>query len=156
MTTGERDQNERPRAWWGAAGGAALIGLSVYFMWGGLALGLGSVFRPGTGAFPFFTGLLLIVLGVGIVLQDLGRDGLAERPDWVSFAAISAALAVFALLADRAGLMPAVFVATITASIPDRSLSLPGKALLGAILAVAAWGLFIAALGLPFHAVRGL
>lgn len=144
-----------PHAWWGGVGGAALVGMSLYFMWGGVQLGLGSVFRPGTGAFPFFTGLLLIVLSICILWQDLRADGLAERPDWISLLAISAALSVFALLADRAGLMPAIFVATLTASVPDRSLPWLGKLFLGAILAVAGWALFIEALGLPFKAIQG-
>lgn len=152
----EEVDNFRPRAWWGAAGGAALVGLGLYFMWGGLQLGLGSIFRPGTGAFPFFTAALLIVLSVTIIVADLRSDGLAERPDWISFAAISSALSVFALLADRAGLMPAIFVTTITASIPDRSLSPPGKTILAVILAVAGWLLFIEVLGLPFKAIRGI
>lgn len=158
MTDARNDHDEiyRPHAWWGAAGGAVLVGLSLYFMAGGLQLGLGSIFRPGTGAFPFFTGLLLIALSIAIIVQDLRNDGLAERPDWISFLAISASLAVFALLADRLGLMPAVFLATITASIPDRSLPPLGKVILGALLAVAAWVLFIEGLGLPFKAIRGI
>lgn len=151
-----QDDDDRPHAWWGAAGGVFLVGLSLYFVTGGLQLGLGSVFRPGTGAFPFFSGLILIALALGIIVQDLRSDGLAERPDWISFLAISGALSVFALLADRAGLMPAVFLAAITASIPDRSLPPLGKIALGIVLAIASWVLFIEALGLPFKAVRGI
>ncbi|WP_424934382.1 tripartite tricarboxylate transporter TctB family protein [Amaricoccus macauensis] len=157
MSTEDADRSDvrRPHALWGALGGVALAGLSIYFMSGGLKLGLGTPFRPGTGAFPFFTGLILIVLSAGIIVQDLGSDGLAERPDWISFLAIGAALMVFALTAERFGLLPAVFLTTIIASAPDRSLHLPGKAILGVILAASSWVLFIEALGLPFKAFRG-
>ncbi len=151
----EQGEIRRPHAWWGAVGGVALAGLSIYFIAGGLKLGLGSPFRPGTGAFPFFTGLILMALSIGIIVQDLGNEGLAERPDWISFLAIGAALMVFALSAERFGLLPAVFLTTIIASAPDRSLHLPGKAILGVILAIGSWMLFIEALGLPFKAVRG-
>ncbi|MEZ5935621.1 MAG: tripartite tricarboxylate transporter TctB family protein [Alphaproteobacteria bacterium] len=149
------DSARGPHAWWGAAGGAVLVLLSLYFMVGGLELGLGTAFRPGTGAFPFFTGAILIVLAVAIILQDLRSEGLAEQPDWISFLAISAALATFALTADRFGLLPAAFLTTIIASVPDRSLSLPGKGLLGLVVAAASWVLFIKALGLPFKAFAG-
>ncbi|MDF2235142.1 tripartite tricarboxylate transporter TctB family protein [Albimonas sp. CAU 1670] len=146
----------RLRAHWGAAGALFLIGLAICFMVGGLELGLGVLFRPGTGAFPFFTGLILAGLCVAILVQDLADPGLAERPDWISFAAIAAALAVFAATADRLGLVPAAFLTTVVASVPDRSLPFPGKAALGAAVALGSWLLFIQALGLPFKAIAGI
>jgi hypothetical protein len=150
-----RDGDVAPHRWWGAAGGAFLFLLSLYFMAGGLELGLGSPYRPGTGAFPFFTGAILLVLAIVIVVQDQTGDGLAERPDWISFLAISAALAVFALTADRFGLLPATFLTIIIASVPDRSLPFWGKAVLGVVVAAGSWVLFIEALGLPFKAFEG-
>lgn len=144
-----------PHAYWGAAGGAALAALSVYFMAGGLELGLGALFRPGTGAFPFFTGLIVLLLSVAIIIEDLRAKGLAETPDWVSFAAISAALATFALTAERFGLVPAAFLTTVIASLPDRTLSPMRKAVLGLVVAGASWVLFIKMLGLPFKALAG-
>lgn len=152
----EPDTAPRPHAWWGAAGGVFLLGLSICFMVGGLDLGLGMPFRPGTGAFPFFTGLLVGALSLLIIVQDLRDDGLAERPDWVSFAAICAALAVFAVCADRLGLVPAAFLTTLAASAPDRSLGLPGKLALGAAVGLGSWILFIEALGLPFKPIAGI
>ncbi|SFH84514.1 tripartite tricarboxylate transporter TctB family protein [Albimonas pacifica] len=147
------DAAARPHARWGAAGAVFLIALAAVFMAGGLELGLGVLFRPGTGAFPFFTGAILAALAAVTVVQDLADPGLAERPDWVSFAAIAAALAVFAVSADRLGLVPAAFLTTVVASVPDRSLSFPGKAALGAVVAAGAWVLFIQLLGLPFRAL---
>jgi hypothetical protein len=144
-----------PDAWWGAAGGAVLVLLSIYFMAGGIGLGLGTAFRPGTGAFPFFAGAILVMLAIGIIIQDLRAEGLAERPDWISFLAITGALSVFALTADRLGLLPAACLTTMIASLPDRSLPLYGKALLGLAVAAGAWVLFILALGLPFKAFAG-
>lgn len=141
-----------PHAWWGAVGGVALIALSLVFMLGGVELGLGSPFRLGTGAFPFLTGAALLVLGVAVVVQDVRDRGLAETPDWISFFAISAALATFAVTAEQAGLVPAAFLTTVISSVPDRSLSWVGKAMLGAVVAAGSWALFVMALGLPFEA----
>ncbi len=137
------------------AGASVLLALSIYFMVGGLDLGLGNPFRPGTGAFPFFSGLVLLALAAAILFQDLQCTGITDRPDWVSFGAIVCALSVFALVTDRFGLLPATFLTVLTASAPDRSLPWWGKVLLGLFMAVLGYVLFIEALGLPFKAFRG-
>jgi len=142
-------------AWAGALGGAGLLALSLVFIIGGLDLGVGSPRRLGTGAFPVLSGLALAVIAVGIIIGDLRDHRGEDRPDWISFLAIGAALAVFALLAERFGLLPAVFVATVTASLPDRSLPWIGKLALAMGVALASWGLFIGVLDLPFRALRG-
>ena len=142
--------------WGGEIGGLLLLGLSVVFMVGGWRLGLGVPTRLGTGAFPFATGAVLAVLSVCICIAERRGDGLAELPDWVGLVAIAAALAVFAVTVDRIGLVPGVFATVIVASLPDRSLSLAGKALLGAVVALACWGIFIEVLNLPFKPFIGL
>lgn len=138
-------------SWGGQIGGGILLVASVIFMIGGLDLGLGSPFRLGTGAFPFATGLILGLLAIAICVQEWrNKEGLTQAPDWVSFVAIIAALGVFAATADRFGLIPGVFLTIIVASSPDRTLSWPGKAMLGSGVAAATWLLFIKALNLPF------
>lgn len=144
-----------PLAWGGTIGSAILLVLSVVFMVGGLELGLGSPFRLGTGAFPFATGALLAILALAILVQELRGDGLAEIPDWIGFMAISVALAIFASTADRFGLVPAAFLTAVVASLPDRSLPMIGKALLGCLVAAGSWLLFIKGLNLPFKAFAG-
>jgi len=142
--------------WGGEVGGAILFVVSIIFIIGGLQLGLGSPFRLGTGAFPFITGLILAGLSIAICVQELrSRQGLADRPDWISFLAIIAALAIFASTADRLGLVPGAFLTIVVACLPDRSLSLVGKATLGTIVALVSWVLFIELLNLPFKAFAG-
>jgi hypothetical protein len=106
--------------------------------------------RLGTGAFPFMAGAILAVLAVVICIEERKGDGIAERPDWIALLAIGAALAIFAASAERIGLVPATFLAVIVASLPDRSLPLLGKALLGAAVAAGCWIVFIEFLNLPF------
>ena len=141
--------------WGGEIGGAILLVLSVIFVVGGWQLGLGVPTRLGTGAFPFITGLVLAILAIVICIEERRGDGIAERPDWIAFAAICASLAVFAVTADRIGLVPGTFLTVIIASLPDRSLSLVGKAVLGLIVALGCWALFIELLNLPFRPFAG-
>ena len=150
------DAARPPHAWLGALGGIALLGLSLIFVIGGIRLGVGSPRRLGTGAFPVLTGFALGALSVAVIAMDLRDTSDAERPDWISFAAIGAALAVFALTVGRIGLVPGVFLTVITASGPDPTLGIPGKMVLGAIVALGCWALFIGLIGLPFAPFGGL
>ena len=141
--------------WGGEIGGALLLVLSVIFMVGGWRLGLGVPTRLGTGAFPFVTGAILALLAAVICIEERRGDGIAEMPDWIAFLAICGALAVFALTADRLGLVPGTFLTVVVASSPDRNLPFVGKVILGGIVALACWGLFIEVLNLPFKPFAG-
>lgn len=142
--------------WGGEIGGLILLLLSIIFMVGGWQLGLGVPTRLGTGAFPFFSGLLLAILSIAICIQERRGDGIAEKPDWIALLAICAGLAVFAITADRIGLVPGAFLTVVVASLADNSLSLKAKATLGCIVSLACWGLFIELLNLPFKPFVGL
>lgn len=144
------------QAWWRVAGGVTLLGLSLVFVVGGVRLGLGSPFRLGTGAFPFLTGLILAAMSLAICVQEWRGDDPVEKPDWVAFASIIGALAIFALTSDRLGLVPGAFLTVVIASYPDRALPFGGKILLAALVAGLSWLLFIQALNLPFKAFVGV
>lgn len=139
-----------------ALGGLALLALSMVFIVGGYELGAGTPRRLGTGAFPLITGSILAVLSLAVIAADLGDTTDSEPPDWMSFMAIGAALAMFALTVGRIGLVPGVLLTVVTASLPDRTLGFPGKFLLGAIVALGCWGLFVGVIGLPIAAFGGL
>ncbi|HMQ93159.1 MAG TPA: tripartite tricarboxylate transporter TctB family protein [Amaricoccus sp.] len=143
-------------SWGGEVGGLLLLALSAIFMIGGVRLGLGVPTRLGTGAFPFLTGLVLAILAVFICIEERRGDTEVESPDWIAFLAICGALAVFATTANRLGLVPATFLTIVVASLPDRNLPMRGKAILGVIVSLACWGLFIELLNLPFKPFVGL
>ena len=141
----------------GEIGGLFLLATSIVFMVEGLGLGLGSPFRLGTGAFPFFTGLCLAGLSTAITIQSWqSSEGLSNAPDWVNFASILTSIAVFAATVDRVGLIPAVFLTILVASSADRDLTLFGKVALGSVVALGSWLIFIVALNLPFKAIVGV
>ncbi len=141
--------------WGGEIGGLILLAVSIVFIVGGWQLGLGVPRRLGTGAFPFLTGLVLAVLATAICIVERRGDGLAEMPDWVSAMAICAALAVFAVTVGRIGLVPGVFLTVIVASLPDRSLSWPGKAALGLGVGLGCWLVFVELVNLPIKPFPG-
>lgn len=150
------DTAQPSHAWLGALGGLGLLGLSMVFVIGGFEMGVGTPRRLGTGAFSVLTGLTLAALSIAIIVLDLRDSSDTETPDWISFFAIGAALAVFATVSERLGLLPAVFLATVVASFPDPGLKFRGKLVLATIIALGCWGLFIGLLDLPFQAFKGL
>lgn len=142
--------------WGGEIGGLLLFALSIVFIVGGWQLGLGVPTRLGTGAFPFVTGVILAILSAIICIEERRGDDTADTPDWIELFAICAALAVFASTADRLGLVPATFLTVIVASLPDRSLPLYGKAILGVIVGLGCWGVFVELLNLPLKPFVGM
>ncbi len=92
----------------------ALAGLAgVVF---GRGLTLGSVARMGPGFFPLMVSGGLIAIGAGLILRGLRRR--AIRPfGWETAAWLLAALATFALLIERAGLIAAVAGASLLATV---------------------------------------
>ncbi len=152
----EHEEDIGGLGWGGEIGGILLFALSIIFMVGGWQLGLGVPTRLGTGAFPFATGAVLAVFSVLICIAERKGDGLAETPDWIGMGAIAIALAVFAVSVERVGLVPGVFATVIVASMPDRSLSFPGKAFLGIVVALLCWAVFIKLLNLPFKPFVGM
>lgn len=149
------DAASPPHAWLGALGGVALLALSLVFIVGGYELGVGSTGRLGTGAFPVITGFALAILSLAVIVADLRDTTDLERPDWISFAAIGGALVIFALTVGRIGLVPGVFLTTVTASLPDPSLRFAGKLVLGVVVALGCWGLFIGLIDLPIKPFMG-
>lgn len=141
--------------WGGEIGGLLLLVLSIIFVAGGWKLGLGVPTRLGTGAFPFITGIILAVFAAVICIEERRGDAVPDTPDWIELLAICAALAVFAVSAEWIGLVPGVFLTVIVASLPDRSLPMAGKAILGIVVGVACWGIFIKLLNLPFKPFVG-
>jgi hypothetical protein len=105
----------------------------------------------GPGFMPVMLGIVLAVLGLMILLSGLSLVGPAVEPGhWRPFVSIIAALVLFALLINRAGLAPSTFLVVMLGGIAYRGrvpwLRLLAMACGMTILAVV---LFVYALGQP-------
>lgn len=151
---GVSDTRINPRA---VAGGMLATALGVFAMWEGGGYAVGSIRRMGPGWFPVALGVLLVALGLALALWGLTRHGAraeidSERADWRALAAITAGLAAFAALIERAGLVPAVFALVALASLaagPPRPLRVLA---LAAAISALSWAVFRLGLGLPLPA----
>ncbi|MGI4942260.1 MAG: tripartite tricarboxylate transporter TctB family protein [Janthinobacterium lividum] len=141
----------------------ALIGAGAIYK--GVEYGVGGLTNMGSGFFP-------VVLGVGLVLMgalmasvrapaqdaaDAPANSHAIRaPDWRGAAAIVAAVALFILLADRAGLAPATFACVFVGALGTSSTRLIEAALLAAAVTVFGVVLFRYGLQVQFPIIRGV
>lgn len=132
------------------AGAAIAAGAATYPM--------GSVFRPGPGFFPLGLACLLMVLGLGVLLEaraEWRRDAApdAQEPfSWGALIGTVAAILTFGLTVERIGFIPATLILFAICAGFERGRD--WRRLILAALFIAALGsaVFIWGLGLPLSA----
>ncbi len=136
-------------------GGLVLLALGAVFAWQALDLPFGTAHRMGPGFFPLVVALAVAGLGLALVIAAPPIPGgalpLALRP----LAMISLGVLAFALLIERAGLIPAAFVAVLLSGLSEGRPRPWGILLLAGLSALASWAVFGRGLGLPFTAFGG-
>ena len=135
--------------------GVVFSGVGIFFLIAGWQLSLGSLARMGPGFFPTALSIVTIVVGLLIALRGLRLpEGGFSEIAWRPLLAVILGIAAFALVTARAGLVPGTFCAISIAAFGDRASRLPNVLLLAAGMGLAAWLIFLVALGLPIPAFR--
>jgi hypothetical protein len=114
---------------------------------------MGTAAKMGPGYFPFWLGLLLAVLGLIVSLQALGKDGEADRLDrWdiKTLLWILGSVVLFGLLLRPLGLVLALVVLVLVASMASHEFRWKGTILNTIFLIIFAMGAFIYGLNLQF------
>ena len=137
-------------------GGAFAIGATGY------TVGTGA--RMGPGYFPLLLGILLTVLGLFVMLKGLrkSQDGAGDKLGKVAWRpltfVISANLLFGVLLGGLPsiglpsfGLIVAIYVLTIVASMAGEQFSIKGSLILSTLLAIASYMAFVKLLNLQFQ-----
>lgn len=106
------------------------IGLGFLFSaWSGYEMGTAT--RMGPAYFPMLCGGALALVGVLAILTG-GGDGPVERVHLAPLLIVAASLALFALLAQRAGLVVAMSLSIFVATLARRDMTLLSRLLLAA------------------------
>lgn len=141
--------------------GLGVILVGGFAVWEASSYPFGTLRSIGSGFFPVMLGLLALPLGAAILWEaatrprdpDADAAPLPGETDLRAVAAVVAALLAFVVLIDRAGLVPAIFVAVVVASFAERAVR-PGEAvLLAAAMACLCAAIFVFGLGLPIRLV---
>jgi hypothetical protein len=113
---------------------------------------VGTVRNMGPGYFPAMLGYLLLMIGGGIAVRGIWLKGegikiTSLRP----LLMVSSAVLSFAFLLGPAGLILAILVSVFISCLGSREFRIRDVVILFFVLAAIATGLFVYALGLPYH-----
>jgi hypothetical protein len=139
-------------------GGCAIILLGLFFLVGATDYGFGTPTRMGPGFFPGTLGALAILIGIAIAIKGLrSGDGEIPKIHYRSVAAVVVGVSTFALLIERAGIIPAAFLAIIILSLGNKNPGRPVIVLtLAASVAIIGWLVFVVGFGLPLTGIKGV
>ncbi len=150
-----------PKNFWGGVIFAAL-GLMFAVIAHGITLGdrvllagytMGTPARMGPGFFPFWLGVILVVLGAAISVTALGAragaEGRLERFHWKPLFFVLASICLFGVLLKSLGMLAAGMVLIVGAGLGAHEFSLRKSLLLGVFLVVFCALVFVIGLKLP-------
>jgi hypothetical protein len=116
----------------------------------------GSTLRMGPGYFPMVLSGILILFGIYITVRGLRRNE-KIKGNWSLRALIVLPLstAVFGVLMNLAGFIPALVALVFTSAAAGREFKLVEVLLLTALLTLLSVAVFIWGLGLPYPLIKG-
>ena len=135
------------------SGGVLLVAglIMLFFAWG---YPTGSLHQMGAGFIPQTIGILMSCLAVAIIIIDLWAPELEQggAMHWRGLIFIAAAIIIFAVLVDVAGLVPSMFLAVAVSMFADDQ-ARPLSVLIYTVIATfLCWLLFLVGLELPISA----
>ncbi|MCU0870204.1 MAG: tripartite tricarboxylate transporter TctB family protein [Burkholderiales bacterium] len=138
------------------ASGALFMALGAAGLWFGRLQATGSLLRMGPGWLPRALSWILLALGAVVAVSAwTARHDTAADTDavaaiaWRPLLTITAAVAAFGVLLERAGLIVAVLALVTVACHAEPRRGVVGPAVLALLLAALAWAIFVAGLGMP-------
>lgn len=136
-------------------GGVLLLALGVGVSIAATSYGLGTGAQIGPGLFPLLLGLVLSGLALVMIVAGMRTAGNHTEPfAWRPLVAISASIATFVGGLSTLGLLPAILLTTVMASLAEKRRSWTAVLLLALVLCVGAWLIFIRGLGLLIPTFR--
>ena len=137
--------------------GLMFIGFGLLALYIGQKLALGTPVRMGPGYVPRMLSLILIGLGALVcIIAVVSGSEPVERPKWKPITLVTLGIICFGLLFERAGLIPALVVLIMVASLAGEEFKL--TEVLGniVVLSVLCTLVFKVGLGMNIYILRGV
>ncbi len=137
--------------------GLMFIGFGLIALYFGQKLALGTPVRMGPGYVPRMLSLILIGLGglVCVVGLVAGSEPV-EKPKWKPIVMVTIGIICFALLFERAGLIPAMIVLVLIASLGGEEFKLTEVIGNMVVLGILCTLVFKVGLGMNITIIRGV
>jgi putative tricarboxylic transport membrane protein len=130
--------------------GLLFAGLGALILWVGAGYPLGVPSRIGPGYVPRLLGVLLAALGLFLIVRSRWTiEAIDPVVAWRPLLFILIAVVAFALVFEATGLVPAILVSVAVGNYATPENRWTTAIVLGAILALFAWALFVKGLSLP-------
>jgi len=137
------------------AGGSVIV-LALIIIAIAASYPMGTMARMGPGMFPIFSGIVLLLIGGGIILQGLSaEDGLVDEISLRPIIAVFAGLVLWTLLAPWIGLVPATVTLVVATSLAQPGASWLGIAATSILLSAFGAATFIYGLGIRLSIFGG-
>ncbi len=133
--------------------GVMFLGIGLFFAVVSTGYQMGTAARMGPGYFPFWLGILLALLGVGIALGALSPK--AEKTeidkfDWRIVILIVGSVSLYGALLEPLGVYLATFILVVLSSLAGHDFNWKVAAANGVFLVVFSYLAFVKGLGLIF------
>jgi len=119
---------------------------------------MGTSRRIGPGYFPFYVGMLMVLLGIAIAVENLwartSSDFGWSLPPMRSPLLILAAVAAFAVMIERFGMFPSIFAAVFLGSLADTNTAIWQKLAISVAVPVVCVVIFKYGLSLNVDVIR--
>jgi hypothetical protein len=137
-------------------GGLLAVALGAYAIAEASQYPMGSLLRMGPGFFPCTIAAVIIILGLVLVANALRRRPAGQAVDvrFRSVLAISAGIALFTLLLERAGLIPATAALILVSSLAAPHWRVRRTLLLALGVTALVYLIFILVLQVPVPALK--
>ena len=137
--------------------GVMFIAFGLTALWFGRHLAMGTTVRMGPGYVPHMLAYIMMALGGIIVVVALLTPGeITEAPKWKPITMVTVGIICFALLFESAGLIPALIVLILIASLGGDEFKITEVLFNMVVLAVLCVVVFKLGLGMNISVIRGV
>lgn len=138
-------------------GGALMILFGLGAVFEGMNYRIGTLTHMGPGFFPAAIGALLVLMGVILAIEGLGRKNMSdgkEKSEWRGWLCILGGIVAFIVLGRYCGLLPATFAIVFISALGDRNNTVKVALALSVAMCVVAVVIFWWLLQLQFPLIR--
>lgn len=137
--------------------GLMFIAFGLGALYVGQNLAIGTPVRMGPGYVPRMLSLIMLALGVLIcIVAVVGGSEPVEKPKWKPITLVTIGIVCFALLFERAGLIPALVVLITIASLAGEEFKLTEVVGNIVVLAILCTVVFKVGLGMNISVIQGI
>jgi putative tricarboxylic transport membrane protein len=137
--------------------GVMFIAFGLTALWFGRHLAMGTTVRMGPGYVPHMLAYIMMALGGIIVVVALLTPGeITEAPKWKPITMVTVGIVCFALLFESAGLIPALIVLILIASLGGDEFKLSEVLLNMVVLSILCIVVFKVGLSMNISVIRGV